>query len=94
MPFKSMVATRVTRAFPLAGEGLVWCIAEGKLDVFLAPMADGQPTGALTHITRVEAGSAVFSMPFADGFGFLAAPAAETTVYAASLQSLSQADLD
>ena len=52
--------------------------------------------GALTHVLRVEAGGAIFPLPF-DGrsnLGFLAAPAAETSVQGFSLDDLSLAELN
>ena len=84
-------ATRVARAFALRGDGCVWIVESGKLDVFLAPLDAGSPTGALTHVFRVEAGGALFPMPFdpVSHFGFLAAPAAETTVQVCPLEDLS-----
>ena len=82
---------RVTRAFALQGAGSVWIVETGKLDVFLAPMQSGSPAGALTHVARVEAGGALFALPFdaESGLGFLAVPAAETTVQAAAFDDLS-----
>jgi NHLM bacteriocin system ABC transporter ATP-binding protein len=80
--------TQVTRAFALQGAGSVWIVETGKLDVFLAPMEAGSPTGALTHVARIEAGGALFPLPFdtESGLGFLAVPAAETTVQVASFE--------
>jgi len=74
----------------------VWIVETGKLDVFLAPMESGSPVGALTHVARVEAGGAVFPLPFDAGsnLGFLAAPAVETTVQVASLDDLSVTELE
>jgi len=87
-------AMRVTRAFALQEGGSVWIVETGKLDIFLAPMESGSPVGALTHVVRVEAGGAIFPLPFDAGsnLGFLAAPAAETTVQVSSLDDLSLAE--
>jgi ATP-binding cassette subfamily C protein len=86
---------RVGRAFALHDAGPLWIVEGGKLDVFLAPLEDGEPAGALTYVSRVEAGGALFSMPFdaETRFGFLAAPAVETTVRVCSLGELSAAEL-
>jgi ATP-binding cassette subfamily C protein len=93
---RAALPTRVTRAFALQGEDSVWVVETGKLDIFLAPMESGSPVGALTHVVRVEAGGAVFPLPFDTGsnLGFLAAPAVETTVQVASPDDFSVAELE
>jgi NHLM bacteriocin system ABC transporter ATP-binding protein len=90
-PKTTLETALVTRAFALQGAGLVWIVETGKLDVFLAPMESGSPAGALTHVTRVEAGGALFPLPLdpVSSLGFLAAPAAETVVQVGSLGDLS-----
>src|SRR5580698_3077035 len=90
-PKTTLETALVTRAFALEGAGLVWIVETGKLDVFLAPMESGSPAGALTHVTRVEAGGALFALPLdpVSSLGFLAAPAAETVVQVGSLNDLS-----
>ena len=87
---------RVARAFALHDPGSFWIVESGRLDVFLAPLEAGAPAGALTHLVRVEAGGALFPMPFdaETRFGFLAAPAAETTVRVCSPHDLSAAELN
>jgi ATP-binding cassette subfamily C protein len=89
-----MAASRVARAFALRGAGRVWIVESGRLDVFLARMEGDAPAGALTHVVRIEAGQAIFALPFdgESGFGFLAAPAAETAVYACSEEELEPAE--
>jgi NHLM bacteriocin system ABC transporter ATP-binding protein len=85
---------RVTHAFPLEVRDAVWIVESGKIDIFLAPMEAGSPTGALTHVLRVEAGGAVFTWPCdAQNFGFLAAPAAETTARVCSSDDFSAIEL-
>ncbi len=93
---RAALSIRVTRAFALHGADSVWIVEAGKLDVFLAPMESGSPVGALTHVIRVEAGGALFPLPFhtESNLGFLAAPAVETTVQVASLNDLSAAELN
>jgi len=88
-------AVRVARAFPLDEPGTFWLIESGKLDVFLAPLESGSPAGALTHVVRVEASGAVFTLPSStrNNFGFLAAPAAETTVRVCAFTDFSPAEL-
>ena len=87
---------RVGRAFSLDRPGAVWLVESGKLDVFLAPMEAGEPAGALTHVVRVEAGGAVFALPSSEenNFGFLAAPAAETTVRVRDVEDFSPRELE
>jgi ATP-binding cassette subfamily C protein len=84
----------VARAFALRGAGRVWIVESGRLDVFLARMEGDAPAGALTHVMRIEAGQAIFALPFdrESGFGFLAAPAAETSVHACSEEELEPAE--
>ena len=90
-PKTTLETALVTRAFALEGAGLVWIVETGKLDVFLAPMESGSPAGALTHVTRVEAGGGLFALPLdpVSSLGFLAVPAAETVVQIGSLNDLS-----
>jgi ATP-binding cassette subfamily C protein len=92
----SLAPSRVTKAFPLRGEARVWIVESGRLDVFLARMDGDAPAGALTHVARIEAGRAIFALPFEpeSGFGFLAAPAAETLVTACSHEELEPAEAD
>ena len=96
IPFSATRATiRVTRVFPLDRPGAVWLVESGKLDIFLAPIESGEPAGALTHVLRVEEGEFVFAIPSSreNNFGFLAAPAAETTVRLHDLADFSPAEL-
>ncbi len=81
IPIPVREAVRVTRVFPLDRPGTIWQIESGKLDIFLAPIESGEPAGALTHVLRVEQGEFLFALPSSreNNFGFLAAPAAETT---------------
>jgi NHLM bacteriocin system ABC transporter ATP-binding protein len=70
------------KGFPLAPGNRLWLVEEGKLDIFLAPLAGEEPAGALTHILRAEAGSTIFGLPPVNGsaLGFFAVPATVTTV--------------
>ena len=86
---------RVARVFPLDRPGAVWLVESGKLDIFLAPIESGEPAGALTHVLRVEEGEFLFALPSSreNNFGFLAAPAAETTTRLHGLADFSPAEL-
>ncbi|MDE3198818.1 MAG: hypothetical protein KGN84_20890, partial [Acidobacteriota bacterium] len=88
--------TRVTRAFPVCDRETLWVVEEGKLDLFLAPVEDGEATGAMTHVLRVESGQALFSLPGpqASSYGFLAAPAADTTLREMPVDSLPRAEME
>ncbi len=86
---------RVARVFPLDRPGAVWLVDSGKLDIFLAPIESGEPAGALTHVLRVEEGEFLFALPSSreNNFGFLAAPAAETTARLHDLADFSPSEL-
>jgi NHLM bacteriocin system ABC transporter ATP-binding protein len=91
---RTLSATRVIHAFALQETDSIRIVETGKLDIFLAPMENGSPTGALTHVVRVEVGGALFPLPFdrETNFGFLAVPAAETTVQVVPPHELSLAE--
>jgi NHLM bacteriocin system ABC transporter ATP-binding protein len=46
----------------LLNEDAVWLVHSGRLDIFAVPVADGRPSGARIHVTRVGAGQAAFGV--------------------------------
>jgi len=71
----------------------VWVVLEGKLDLFLVEMRDGEPAGARHHFIRVEARNPVMgfgSQPDA-AFGVIANPAVGSKVVCLQLKQLQQA---
>lgn len=71
----------------------VWFILEGKLDLYLVEMRDGEPEGARHHFMRVEAGNPV--MGFVDppdaAFGVIANPAVGSKVVRLQLKQFQKA---
>jgi len=61
----------------------VWMIAAGRVDIFLVPMAGGEPVGSRVHLYRAEAGQLLFGCPTGDdtALGLLAVGAPGTEVY-------------
>ena len=60
----------------------IWIVLEGKLDLYLVEMRDGEPAGARHHFMRVEAGNPVMGfdkLPDA-AFGVIANPAVGSKV--------------
>ena len=71
----------------------VWVVLEGKLDLYLVEMREGEPTGARHHFIRVEAGNPVMGfekLPDA-AFGVIANPAVGSKVLRLQLKQLQQA---
>ena len=71
----------------------VWVVLEGKLDLYLVEMRDGEPAGARHHFMRVEAGNPVMGfdkLPDA-AFGVIANPAVGSKVLCLQLKQLQQA---
>jgi NHLM bacteriocin system ABC transporter ATP-binding protein len=65
----------------LLAAGDVWLIAQGAADVFVVPVASGQPAGHRHHVLRAEAGAALFGVDPAGpplGLGLLAVGTANT----------------
>jgi ATP-binding cassette subfamily C protein len=65
----------------LLSAGDVWLVAGGAADVFVVPVADGQPNGQRHHLFRVDAGAGLFGVPPAGppvGLGLLAVGTAGT----------------
>jgi NHLM bacteriocin system ABC transporter ATP-binding protein len=46
--------------FPIDDAGKMWLVLEGKLDLFVAEMHEGDALGARHHLMRVETGNPVF----------------------------------
>ena len=71
----------------------IWVVLEGKLDLYLVEMRDGEPAGARHHFIRVEAGNPVMGfdkLPDA-AFGVIANPAVGSKVLRLDLKQLQQA---
>lgn len=70
----------------------VWIVMEGKLDLFLVEMSNGEASGARHHFMRVEAGCPVmgFTPPSGANFGVIANPAANSKVLRLDFQHLQQ----
>ncbi|HTS69624.1 MAG TPA: NHLP bacteriocin export ABC transporter permease/ATPase subunit, partial [Terriglobia bacterium] len=71
----------------------IWVVLEGKLDLFLVEMRDGDHSGARHHFIRVEAGNPVMGfgkLPDA-GFGVIANPAVGSKVLCLERKQLQQA---
>lgn len=51
-----------TRPVLLADPERVWLVAEGKVDLFIVPVAGGEPAGARQHLCRLEQGQALFGL--------------------------------
>ena len=71
----------------------IWVVLEGKLDLYLVEMRDGEPTGARHHFIRVEAGNPVIGfdkLPDA-AYGVIANPAVGSKVLLMQLKQLQQA---
>lgn len=65
----NLFASHGTPAFARTGEPLllrghenVWCVAEGRVDVFLVRLRDGHPDDALRPLFRVEKGQLLFGL--------------------------------
>ena len=43
-------------------ESAAWLVASGSVDIFAVPLRHGQPTGARTHVCRIEANHVVFGL--------------------------------
>lgn len=59
----------------LSGRERVYRVAEGKVDVFLVRLENGEPAGQRHHVTRVEAGRLLLGIDFdslAPGWGLMA----------------------
>ena len=71
----------------------VWVVLEGKLDLYLVEIHDGQPEGARHHFMRVEAGNPVMGFDKLPdvAFGVIANPAVGSKVLGLKLQRLQQA---
>lgn len=64
------------KPFLLQGEGIVWLVESGRMDIFTVPVKDGESIGARTFFVGVDAGQAMFGMDletYGMGGGFLAA---------------------
>ncbi len=72
---------------------LVWVILEGKLDLYLVEMQNGEPSGARHHFIRVEPGNPVigFSRPAGGAFGVIANPAVGSKVLRLHIAQLQNA---
>ena len=72
---------------------MVWVVLEGKLDLYLVEMRDGQPEGARHHFLRVEAGNPVmgFEKLTAAAFAVIANPAVGSKVLRLHVKQLRQA---
>ena len=72
---------------------MIWLVVEGKLDLYLVEMEDGQPTGARHHFIRVEPGHPVIGFErHPDGeYGLIASPAAGSKVLRLRVEQLQQA---
>jgi NHLM bacteriocin system ABC transporter ATP-binding protein len=71
----------------------IWVVLEGKLDLYLVEVRDGEPTGARHHFIRVEAGNPVIGfdkLPDAT-YGVIANPAVGSKVLCMQLKQLRQA---
>ena len=44
----------------LSGQSSAWIVASGSVDIFAVPMDNGHPSGARTHVCRIEVNQAVF----------------------------------
>jgi ATP-binding cassette subfamily C protein len=65
----------------LLAAGDVWVIAQGAADVFVVPVADGQPAGHRQHVLRADTGAGLFGVAPAGppvGLGLLAVGTAGT----------------
>lgn len=65
----------------LNAECAVWLVAQGGVDIFSVPLTRNQPSGARTHICRIEANQAVFGLSnheAAASQGLLAVPLPNT----------------
>ena len=71
----------------------MWLVLEGKLDLFLIEMREGEPAGARRHFIRVEAGNPVmgFELPPDAPFGVIANAAVRSKVLCLHLKQLQQA---
>ena len=78
---------------PLHDSELIWLVIDGKLDLYLAEMEAGQPTGARHHFIRIEAGNPVigFERNPDGGFGVIASPAEGSKVLRLRAGHLQQA---
>src|SRR5271157_424809 len=79
--------------FSLQDPEKIWVVLEGKLDLFLVEMRNGEPAGARHHFMRVEAGNPVMGfdkLPDA-AFGVIANPAMGSKVFRLHLKQLQQA---
>ncbi len=71
----------------------MWLVLEGKLNLFLVEMREGEPSGARHHFIRVEAGNPVMGfVERPDGaFGVIANAAVRSKVLCLQLKQLQQA---
>ena len=71
----------------------IWIVLEGKLDLYLAEMRDGEPTGTRHHFMRVEPGNPVigFARLQRGEFGVLVNPAVNSRVFRLQLNDLRHA---
>src|SRR5208337_3592583 len=71
----------------------IWVVLEGKLDLFLVEMRNGEPAGARHHFMRVEAGNPVMGFDKLPdvALGVIANPAVGSKVLGLKLQRLQQA---
>jgi NHLM bacteriocin system ABC transporter ATP-binding protein len=57
-----LIVPQPNQPFSIHDPEAVWIVQSGKLDLFLVPAEDGEPSGAREHVTRVESGNAVFGL--------------------------------
>jgi len=77
----------------LQGPEMIWVVVEGKVDLYLVEMRDGEPCGARHHFIRAEAGNLVmgFDKLPDESYGVIANPAVGSKVLRLHVKQLQQA---
>ncbi len=75
---------------------LAWVVLEGKLDLYLVELQNGEPSGARHHFIRIEPGNPVmgFSRPPEATFGMIANPAIGSKILRLRLDQLQHASAE
>ncbi|HUB02711.1 MAG TPA: NHLP bacteriocin export ABC transporter permease/ATPase subunit [Terriglobales bacterium] len=76
----TVLKLRAAVPFALHDSEKIWLLMEGKLDLFLVEVRDGEPVGTRHHLTTIEAGIAMvgFNPLPASALGVIAIPVSES----------------
>jgi NHLM bacteriocin system ABC transporter ATP-binding protein len=83
------IRTGSNEPFWVNDSGETWFVAEGSVDLFVVPTADGKPAGPRSHLLRVGSGQILSGLeadPAAGGIAFLAVASPQSQVYRLPLQ--------